>query len=288
MGQDAAAVEKQAELLSWENLGAQPAGRAFRRSLAELLARPGEFFGKVATSGGLFEPLTFFAIVLGAALVMGFPAALAYLALAAPDPEQLGLEAYATVLLPARTTGLLLVLLPLALAVGCMLMVLLGTLFHAAAKAFGARNWEGSVSIWLYSASGALAPLVAATGVVLAVSLAGYLLSLLWPDVRGPARQFAGWTVLVLYGGGLLAGAVALLAYAATGCVRTFRMENVTGVAAGVSGVLCVGTVIGLSAWSFGRWSTGVGLCVVALWATMAGLAALVCASAGRRAAGGR
>ena len=82
------------DLLDWENLSEVPAGRALRRSLAELLVRPGRFFGKMAISGGLFEPLAFFAVVLGAAILLAFPAALAYVRLAAPDPERVGAAAY--------------------------------------------------------------------------------------------------------------------------------------------------------------------------------------------------
>ena len=144
MSRQAAVPESARNLLSWEDLGAQPAGRAFRRSLAELLRRPGAFFRKMALTGGLHEPVAFFAIVLGAVIVLAFPAALAYFVLMQPDPARMAPEVYARYVLAAQGTGLALVLLPVALAAGAGAMVLLGTLFHLAGKPFGARNWEGS------------------------------------------------------------------------------------------------------------------------------------------------
>lgn len=282
-----AASEPTRELLSWENLGAQPAGRAFRCSLRELLAHPGRFFGKMAVNGGLYEPLTFFAVMLGLWIVLAFPAALTYLQLAAPDPERLGAEAYADALLPARAAGLLLVLLPLALAGACALMVLLGTLFHAGAKLFGAGNWEGSVSLWLYAGGAALVPPAAATGVVFAVSLAGWLLTLLWPEAGAAARQFAAWTGLVLFAAGLLTGGALLVADTAVGCVRAFGLEPVLGAAAGVSGLVVVGAALGGTVWSFHHGGATAGAAAAAGCACMAAVLALLAGRAARRAEGG-
>jgi hypothetical protein len=264
------------ELLSWENLGVGSAGAAFRRSLAELLVHPGRFFGKMALDGGLFEPLAFLAVVLGAALVLAFPAALAYLQLSAPDPERLGLEAYAAALLPARAAGLLLVLLPLVLAAACTAMVLLGTLFHLGAKPFGAGNWEGSVSVWLYAGGAALVPLAAGVAVVFAVSLAGWLLGLPWPDMQPTAHQIAGWTARILLTAGLLAGAALMVLDAAVGCVRAFGLEPVLGAAAAVSGLVLVGLAAGGTAWVFGHVGPTAGVAVGAGCACAAIVVALL------------
>jgi hypothetical protein len=279
-----ATTEPRQELLSWENLSGWPAGTAFRRSLAELLVHPGRFFGKMSLSGGLFEPLTFFAVVLGLGLVVAFPAALVYLQLAAPDPERLGAAAYAAALMPARATGLLLVLLPLALAVACGLMVLLGTVFHAGAKPFGARNWEGSVSLWLYTGGAALTPSVAAVAFTFAVSLAGWLLALLWPETRGSAQQIAAWTGRILIAAGLLAGAVLVVLDAAVGCVRAYGLEPVLGAAAAVAGLVAVGIAAGSTVWAFGHVGAAVGTAVGAGWTCAATVGALLAGAAAERA----
>lgn len=281
-----AKTEPRQELLSWESLSGGPARTAFGRSLAELLVRPGRFYGKMALNGGLFEPLAFFAIVLGVGIVFAFPAALTYLQLSAPDPEKLGAEAYAAALLPARTTGLLLVLLPLVLAAACGVMVLLGTVFHAGAKPFGARNWEGSVGIWLYAGGAALVPSSAAAGAVFAVSLAGWLLSLLWPDTQEAARQFAAWTGRTLVAAGLVTGAALLVLDAAVGCVRAFRLEPVLGTAAGVAGLVLVGVVAGGTVWSFGHFGMVVGAALTAGWMCAATVIVLLAGTAAQRAEG--
>jgi hypothetical protein len=270
-----ATAEPGREVLTWEDLGVGSAGTAFRRSLTELLVHPGRFFGKMAVSGGLFEPLTFLAIVLGLVLVLAFPAALAYVKLAAPDPERLGAEVYAAALLPARATGLLLVLLPLVLAAACVAMLLLGTLFHIGAKLFGAHNWEGSVSVWLYAGGAALVPLTAGTAVVLATSLAGWLLSLLWPETQPAAHQAAAWMSRILLAAGLFAGLALVVLDAAIGCARAFGLEPVLGTAAAVSGLVVVGLAVGGTAWVFSHVGAGIGAAVCAGWVCAAGIIAL-------------
>lgn len=280
------AAEPRQELLSWESLCEGSAGAALRRSLVELLARPGRFFGKMAVSGGLFEPLSFFAVVLGVGIVLAFPAALAYLQVARPDPERLGAAAYAAALLPARASGLLVVLLPLVLPAACAAMMMLGTLFHAGAKAFGARNWEGSVSVWLYTGAAALVPLVVGTAVVLAVSLAAWLLSLLWPDTLGSSHAFAELTVDVLLGAGLLAGAALVVLDASIGCVRAFGLEPVLGAAAAVSGLVVVCLAVGSMIWALGHASTTVCAAVAAGWTCAAVTLALLAGNAAERAEG--
>jgi hypothetical protein len=287
MNRDTALAEnavEQAELLSWEDLGSRPAGRAFRQSLMELLARPGSFFRKMALSGGLHEPLAFFAVILTLAVVVGFPAALSYYGLAAPDPERVAPEVYQTYVLPVRWSGLLLVLLPLVVVAGGAATVLLGTLFHAGGKAFGTRNWEGSVSIYLYSASAALVPLLLALAVVFLVALAGYLIAIPWPASRGATVPLARWASLVLFPAGILAGLALFAADAAIGCTRAFDLDPMLGAAAGVSGMLLTAIVVAGSIWSFNRWGLGWGIAAVAAWACVATVIAAVCLVGARRA----
>ncbi len=272
------------DLLDWENLSEVPAGRALRRSLAELLVRPGRFFGKMAISGGLFEPLAFFAVVLGAAILLAFPAALAYVRLAAPDPERVGAAAYSAALLPARAGGLLLVLLPLALAAACVAMVLTGTLFHVGARLFAAPRWEGSVSVWLYAGGAALAPLTAGLAVLFAVSLTGCLLGLAWPEAQPAAHRVAAWTARVLLTAGLVAGVLLLAMDAVVGCMRALRAEPVTGAAAAVAGLVTVALTLGVTVWAFAGVGAAVGAGVGALVLCATTAVAVPAAHAGDRA----
>jgi hypothetical protein len=251
------------ELLGWENLGAVPAGRAFRRGLIELLRRPGRFFGRMAVSGGLHEPLTFFALVLGAGVVLAFLAALSYLGVSAPDPERLSAAEYARLTLPARASGLLLALLPLALGVGGAAMVVLGTLFHLPGRVFGAGRWEGSVSVWLYSASAALAPTVLALAGIFAVSLAGYLVGLKWPQAAGAVAHVARWTWVILLSAGIVGGLIALLACTTVGCTRAFGLDASLGTAAALAGLLLIGALGCACAWGFLRGAFRGGLIAV-------------------------
>jgi hypothetical protein len=223
------------ELLSWEDLGAQPAGRAFRRSMGELLCHPASFFHKMALTGGLHEPVTFFSIVLAAVIVLAFPTALAYLAVMQPDPVRMAPGLYARYVLAAQGTGLALVLLPVTLAAGAGTMVLLGTVFHLAGEPFGARNHEGSLSIWFYSAAAALVPPAAALGLLLLVSLAGCL--------AGLPPAVAHWTLLVGGGAAALAGAALLLGLTTVGCAEAFELEPVLGTAAAFCGALAAAAV---------------------------------------------
>lgn len=263
-------------MLSWENLGAQPVGRAFRQSMFELLARPRSFFRKMALSGGLHEPLTFFAVVLSAGLLLAFPAALSYFGLCAPDPERVTAEVYSAHTLPARVAGLLVMLVPVVLVAAGAGMVLLGTLFHLAGKPFGSRNWEGSVSVWLYSASAGLAPLVLFLAVAFVVSLAGYLIGIPWPAARETAAHLARWTWLVLGGAGMLAGAALIVVDAVIGCTHAFELESSQGAGAGVSGLVLVAVALGASVWMGQRWDMKGGLIAVGAWAALAMVFAVV------------
>jgi hypothetical protein len=263
--------EPQEELLAWENLGAQPAVRAFRHSLTDLILRPGRFFRAMALTGGLHEPVAFFAVVLMAGIALAFPAALACVGLAAGDPDAAPSASYKALVFAARATGLMLVALPLTALVLSAAMVLLGSLFHAGGKAFGLRNWEGSVSIWLYAGAAALVPLVAAAGAILAVSLAGYLLSIPWPGARATALPVAQWTARVLVPAALLTGSVLFVLDTLVGCARAFRLEAIVGIAAGVSGLVLPAAALGTIAWCVeaqrtvaGLMAAGAALCLAA------------------------
>jgi hypothetical protein len=239
MSQDAAR-----ELLDWEDLGAQPAARAFRASLTELLRRPAAFFRKMALSGGLHEPVTFFALILGAVVVLAFPAALSYFSLMRPDPARASQEVYGRYMLAAQGTGLALVLLPAVLAAGAGAMMLLGTAFHLAGKPFGARNWEGSLSVWFYSGAAALVPLAAALALLLLVSLLGCLIGLAMPGAQEMAAPVARWTLMVGLAAALLAGVGLLLSLTAVGCAEAFELDAILGAAAGVSGAAAAAALV--------------------------------------------
>ncbi len=253
------------EPLPWEDLGSRPAGRALRRSLAELLAHPARFYRRMATTGGLHEPMTFFAALLVAAVLLAFPATLSFHAVAAPAPEEVAAEVSAAYAFPARVSGLLLVLLPLTAVGGCVAATLLGGLFHAGAKLFGARNYEGSLSVWFYALSAALALLALALAVLLAVSLGGYLLAMPWPALGEAAAPFARWTALVLGSAALLAGAALLVVHCVVGCTQAFGLDAMLGAAAAVAGLLAAGGAAGLCAWSLRARGLAAGLAVTAL-----------------------
>jgi hypothetical protein len=175
------------------------------------------------------------------------------------------------------------VLLPLVLIGGGAAMVLLGTVFHAAGKAFGARNWEGSVSIYLYAASAALVPLVVSLVASFLVAGIGYLVAIPWPATREVTAPFARWTGLILCPAGLLAGLALLVVDAAAGCTRAFGLDPMLGAAAGVSGILLSAVVVGGTLWSFSQWGMGVGLVTMAVVACVVAVAAAGCKAADRR-----
>ena len=258
----AAATETQ-DLLSWESLGTRPATAAFRESLTELIARPREFFSKMARRGGLHEPLTFFIILLCTIVVLSFPAALAHFGVTAPDPAAEP-AAYRAQQVPAQVTGLLLVLLPLAAVVAAALTVVLGSLFHAPGKLFAPTNWEGSVSVWLYSVAGALAPVACATALVLVVSLPGYLLTLLAPATEGALAPIVKWWAYILLPSSALAGLVLLLRGLIVGCINAFETDVGVGLALALSGLLLVLVLVGGAISAFLWWTFTAGLIITA------------------------
>lgn len=276
------------ELLSWENRGAHPPGRAFRSSLRELLLSPGGFFRKMALTGGLLEPLTFFLVVLCAVIFAAFPAALAAFGATTPGPGALVAEEYTRRLLPLQAAGLALALFPFVLAAVAGAMVFLGTLFHLGGKLFGSRNWEGSVSIWLYSAAGALVPLVAALALTFAVSLAAYAVGHLSPAALEVGAAVARWTARLAPGVALLVGVGLFVVLAAFGCVNAFRLEPTLGAAAALAGTLFALAVTAGCAWAtLGAGYAG-GLSAVAASLAAAGLlgAAGLAVSTSRREGG--
>ncbi len=267
-----------ADMLPWEDLGSRPAADAFKGSLKELIGRPQGFFGRMALSGGLHEPLTFFSIVLGLTVVVAFPAAISYFGLTAPDPGVTDPEVYQLHTLPSRVTGLLVVLLPLVLVAAGAAMVLVGSLFHLPGRLFGADRWEGSVGLWLYSgAAGLLGPLAAGT-VVLVVSLAGFLLSLVLPAAEAPAAAVARWSATILLPAGLLAGTVLCVRSLVVGCRRTFELDAASGWSATLSGLLLIAVLGTACLLSFSRMSFTAGTVVSGGLLLAATVLTLVCA----------
>lgn len=244
MGEHAAdvpAMMPDDQLLAWENLGAHPPARAFRQSLRELLFRPSRFFDKMATSGGLREPLMFAWIETTLMVLLGFPLALSYFALTAPRPMEVSVAVYNMHLLAPRVTGFAVVLLPVVLVAAAVSLVAGGSLFHLGARLFGARNWEGSVSIWCYAKSAGAAPLAVAEGLLCALCIVCYPITLLWPEARGALGSVAETSLLVLGGLGVLMSAAVFFIATATGCMRVWGLERAEGAAAALAGALVAG-----------------------------------------------
>ncbi|MFO8008214.1 MAG: hypothetical protein R6V05_10810 [Candidatus Brocadiia bacterium] len=250
------------ELLRWEELGRGSPGRALVSAAAQLVRDPGGFFGRMARSGGLNEPLVFFLTMLGALVVVAFPAALSYFGLTAPDASEVPVRVYQWHALPPKATGVMLGLLPEVLVVGAVLAVLSGSLFYLPGRAFGGGRWEGSVSVWLYALGAALLPMTAAAGVLLLISLAGYLLSIPLPTVQEPATRAARVAAMALLPAGGLVGLVVLVRNLVTGCARAFGLDAVLGPAAALSGLLLVAVTLAVCAGSFRYWGFRWGLLV--------------------------
>ncbi len=267
--------------LEWEQMGRGSPGRALVSATAQLLRDPAGFFGRMATSGGLNEPLIFFLAILAGVVVVSFPAALSYFGLTAPDPSEVPVRVYHWHALPPKATGVMLGLLPEVLVVGAVLAVLSGSLFHLPGRAFGGGRWEGSVSIWLYALGGALVPMAAAAGVLLLVSLVGYLLGIPLPAAREPAARVARVAALALLPAGALVGFVLLVRNLVTGCTTAFGLDAVLGPAAAVSGLLLVAATLALCAGSFRYWGFRWGL----LASGLAAVGTVLIAVVGRRAA---
>lgn len=241
-------------MLAWEDLSARRPAAAFQDTLRELIFEQGKFFDRMAVTGGLREPLTFFWLLLAGGILMSFPLALAQFALTAPDPMQVSAEVYNLHLLPPRATGFLTVLLPVTLCLAGMAMVIQGTIFHLGGKFFGARNWEGSVSIWCYARSAGLAPIVAAEAVACAVSIPAWLVTLVWPGGRPAVGAVAHWCLLVL---GCVAGVCAIVLFVSAvirGCIRAFRLPPEVGLAAAVAGLLLTLAIAAFLGTGFLRW----------------------------------
>ena len=241
-------------LLAWESLAARQPGSAFVQTLRELVFSQGRFFEKMATTGGLREPLTFFWILLSAVIVMSFPLALSHFALTAPDPAEVGTEVYNLHLLAPQAAGFVTVLMPLSLCVGGMITVIQGTVFHLGAKFFGARSWEGSVSIWCYARSAALAPIVAAEALACVISILAYLLTVAWPAAGAASASVAHWSLLVLVGAAVLCSLVLFFSAVVHGCLRSFKLPPEVGLAAALAGVLLVIAFAAFVGVGFFRW----------------------------------
>jgi len=244
----------EASLLSWEDLGRQPAWKAFCGTLKELMLRPAGFFDRMATSGGLREPLMFFWILLAAGVLLSFPLWLAYFGLTAPDPTEVSTELYNRHLFAPRAAGFVSVMLPVVLVVAGAAQVLAGSLFHLGARLFGARNWEGSVSLWCYAQSAGAAPLVLAEAAGCVLCVACYLLALGWPEARGGLAEFARGGVWLLGAAGAACGAGWFFVTLITGCTRAWRLDAGTGAAAALAGLLAAGVPTALPVLSLLLW----------------------------------
>jgi len=232
------------EPLPWENLSARSASGAFRAGLCDLALHPRRFYPGVATSGGLHEPLMFFAILLGATIIVSFLAALAYFGLAQAPVHTGGtgllalqtadVRAYELLALPSRALTVTLVLLPEVLVLGAVIMVGLGTLFHLGGKPFGADPWEGSVSVWLYAASAALVPLAIASVLILIGSVGCHL----FVSTESGIPPALSTGVRIACSVGAIAALILLLVHALLGCIHTLGLDASTAGAATAAGLL--------------------------------------------------
>ncbi len=270
--------------LPWEDLGTHASGTAFRATTKELLFRPKQFYRRMSLTGGLHEPTTFLAIVLGLLIVVGFPAALLHFGLTGPDPTRVPPEEYVAATLAPRVGGLLLVLMPLVLVVVSVLMVLFGTVFHLGAMTFGARNWEGSVSVWLYGFSAALVPLIGAAALNLVVGLVGYGLGITLPGIGGAFEKVlrAGAPILLAAAG--LCAAALLAVHAALGATNGFELDSTQGAASAAAGLIGVALVLGLVSAAFAEGGLTGGALSVAGGLVTIGALSLVFAARARQA----
>jgi hypothetical protein len=232
-----ASQRSSSEFLSWENLQAQTPGTAFRQTVEDLLLHPGRFFSRMATTGGLREPLTFFWLILAAGVLLSFPLALSCFMLTAPPPLEVSVEEYNAYLLPPRLAGFSTVLFPVTLVVAALGLLAAASVIHVGARLFGARNWQGSASIVIYSASAGFVPLVAVEALACLLSIICYLITVFWP---GTAATFGFVAPACVYA--LLvacaAGLVLTLRSLVYGFTRSFGLDAASGIACTLAGVI--------------------------------------------------
>jgi len=264
------------EFLSWENLGAQSPWLAFRQSLRELVLDQKSFYDKMAVSGGLHEPLGFLWIALTALILPSFPLALAYFGLTAPDPGHVSVEEYNAYLLAPRVAGFATILLPLVLVLCGVLAVVCGSLLHVGSRLFGARSWEGCVSIWCYSLSSWFVTLALGVAFCAVVSIVCYLAAMVWPGTREGAAGVARVILIGAMGLTLLAGMILFLVSVFTGCIRKFRLGGTRGAAAAVTGLILVGLLLIMCPVAFDLWGARWGLVTVEAFAGLVVLLTLV------------
>ncbi len=260
---------------AWENPGEAGVLAAFSVTLRELVLHPARFFRRVSLTGGLREPLAMFWILLAAGVLLSFPLALAHFWLTAPDPQA---AEYSVHLLLPRAAGFLTLMLPLVLFAAGVVLVVQGTMFHAAARFFGASSWEGSVSVWCYARSAALVPMVTGEALALLISLACNALVLARPDLSPAAGQVSRWSLLVLAGLGCVCGVAVFAAAILAGCVQAFRLPGERGAAAAMAGVLLVLLVMIALGWVF----IAAGFLARLLAAGATGALVLICAGVRR------
>ena len=265
-------AEGEDQVLPWENIGAHHAWFAFRRTLAQLITNPGGFFDRMATSGGLHEPVTFFWLMMLAVIVPSFPLALSYFGLTAPDPGQVPVEVYNTHLLAPRITGITTVLLPITLVLGGVLLVGLGSIYHAGAKWLGVKRWEGSVSLWSYAGGLGLLPVGLAACICAVLCIAGYVATIWAPGAQATLGSVA-WGVIfwvgmlsVIVGFGLFLMALVI------GSLNATNLDTGPGLAAALLGLAFVGLFVVLvpvllstQGWKSGLTALGVSTAAVVL-----------------------
>ena len=234
--EDRAAGEPIAGFLDWESLCDHSAPRALCTTLRELAFHPARFFDRMSLTGGLWEPLTMFWTLLAAAVLASFPLAMLLFALAAPDPLLVSAPVYTPHLLPPRAAGFAALLLPVTLSGAALVLLAQGSLFHLGATLFGARKWEGSLSVWCYAVSSALMPLLI---VELASCLIAACVLAFW-GAGTAASRVALWGMASLAGLGLMGGVVLFGTSVLTGCARSLGVSGERGVAGAVAGMLLV------------------------------------------------
>ena len=262
-------AKNEEQVLPWENLGAHHAWHAFRRTLAQLITNPRDFFSRMATSGGLHEPVTFFWMMMLTVILPSFPLALSYFGLTAPDPGQVSVEVYNAHLLAPRITGITTVLLPVALVLGGVLLVMCGSIFHAGAKWFGVPRWEGSVSLWSYAGGLGLLPVALAAWVCAILCIGGYLATVWAPGTAATLGSIA-WGII--FWGGMLSVVVGFGLFVMAliiGSVNAMDMDTGPGAAASLLGLIFVGAFAVLVPVLFSThgWQTGLmtlGICTAA------------------------
>lgn len=226
--------------LPWEHLGANPSIQAFLLTALELVLHPVRFSRRMATEGGLHEPLMFFWVTMTIATLSSFPLALSYFGVAGPSPQSVSISTYNLHLLPSRLTGFLVLILPVLMFVGAVFLLVGGTIFYLAGQFFGIRRWEGAVTILSYAKSGSLIPLVVAELLLFLLVVACYVVTLIAPEYSDLATRLLTtslpFTAVLM----VLLSAAVFFTLLLAGTIQTFQLDAASGTAASLSGIVLV------------------------------------------------